>query len=265
MSRFPRVARVALRDVRRRRRSHPPCPDGHIIGPPSFVGVGAQRSGTTWWYDQLIQHPQVAHPVGHRKELHVFDSAWSRPGSSETLEYGAFFPRPVGFVIGEWTPSYMYHAWVLPILRSVAPDALIIVMLRDPIDRLRSALEYEERMGSRLTAALVQEAVSRSLYAPQLDRLRACFPEEQTLLLQYEACLADPRRELARTHQFLGIPPHEGSVSQSAPSVKVARSAIEIPGRIEHELRRMFAADLGQLEECWDLQLSLFSTWSESR
>ena len=38
-----------------------------------FLGVGAQKAGTTWLHDQLRLHPEIALP--RRKELHYFDSA----------------------------------------------------------------------------------------------------------------------------------------------------------------------------------------------
>ena len=42
-------------------------------GPPDFIGVGTQRSGTTWWFQTLLGHPQIRPPRGRRKELHFFD------------------------------------------------------------------------------------------------------------------------------------------------------------------------------------------------
>ena len=41
----------------------PECPPGWRTGPPDFVGVGAQRSGTTWWYRLLLDHPRIELPT----------------------------------------------------------------------------------------------------------------------------------------------------------------------------------------------------------
>ena len=36
----------------------PPQPEmGQIVGPPDFVGIGAQKAGTTWWFDAICAHP----------------------------------------------------------------------------------------------------------------------------------------------------------------------------------------------------------------
>src|SRR4051794_6291809 len=50
----------------------PEVPAGWLIGPPDFVGVGTARSGTTWWFRLLTQHPEVARAAGV-KEVHYFD------------------------------------------------------------------------------------------------------------------------------------------------------------------------------------------------
>jgi hypothetical protein len=51
----------------------PVAPSGWTVAPPDFVGVGAQKAGTTWWYTLLSSHPGVHAPPGRRKELHYFD------------------------------------------------------------------------------------------------------------------------------------------------------------------------------------------------
>lgn len=30
-----------------------------MIQPPDFIGIGAQKSGTTWWHHLLLKHPDV--------------------------------------------------------------------------------------------------------------------------------------------------------------------------------------------------------------
>src|SRR5213595_3311651 len=55
----------------------PECPPGWRTGPPDFVGVGAQRCGTSWWYRGTIRsHPQVVRIAKPGKELHYFDRFW---------------------------------------------------------------------------------------------------------------------------------------------------------------------------------------------
>ena len=112
--------------------------------------------------------------------------------------YHALFPRPDGALAGEWTPGYMLDFWTPPLLRRAAPDAKLLVLLRDPVERFRSGLTLTE---NRLTLGWSARAAAnggfqRGIYADQLLRLWSAFPREQVLVLQFERCVRDPRGEL---------------------------------------------------------------------
>jgi Sulfotransferase family len=174
------------------------------------VGIGTARSGTTWWDALLHAHPDVARLPGVPKEVHWFDRFWD--GSMDdaaVADYARFFARPEGTFAGEWTPGYILEFWALEALRIAAPDAKLLVLLRDPVARFRSAMTLTE---NRLTLAWDATAAAsgafwRGLYADQLLRLWTVVPREQVLVLQYERCVADTRAELARTAAFIGLDP----------------------------------------------------------
>ena len=42
-----------------------------VANGPAWLGIGAQRSGTTWLTDLLVQHPQVALGSNGKKEQHL--------------------------------------------------------------------------------------------------------------------------------------------------------------------------------------------------
>lgn len=185
----------------------PPCPAGWDTGPPDFVGVGAQRSGTSWWFRAVAAHDAVARAPGSHKEVHYFDRFWAG-GETDAAEYHAHFPRPPGSIVGEWTPRYMHDEWTPRLLRRLAADARILVMLRDPVERYLSGLLHEAGKGGTPSPLLVAaDAFARGLYHQQLARLLAQFGAERVLVLQYEACLARPDAELRRTYAFLGLDP----------------------------------------------------------
>src|SRR5271167_1629970 len=54
----------------------PPVPPGMRTGPPDFVGIGAAKSGTTWWFSLLVRHPEIH--VEYDKELNYFDRPFVR-------------------------------------------------------------------------------------------------------------------------------------------------------------------------------------------
>jgi hypothetical protein len=176
-------------------------------GPPDFVGVGTQRSGTTWWFRVLVNHPGVRAPRRRRKELHFFDRFCLREMlDADIARYHRLFPRSQGELAGEWTPRYMRDVWTPRLLQRAAPDARLLVLLRDPIERYRSGVPHRlTRTPQRRREALATDGVERSRYAVQLRRLRAFFDEEQILVLQYEKCRLDPVGEYRRTLRFLGV------------------------------------------------------------
>jgi hypothetical protein len=110
-------------------------------------------------------------------------------------------------VAGEWTPDYLHLPWVPNLLAEAAPDALLLVLLRDPVERFRSGLAHERTRRGRVVLEAAAAAVSRGFYDEALARWTVHFDPSQILLLQYERCVADPRAELARTYRFLGLEP----------------------------------------------------------
>ena len=78
-----------------------------ILTTVDFLGIGAQKGGTTWLYHQLARHPQVAFPRG--KEVHYWDAA-SAPNADE---WAAMLEPPSRrsrsgrpIKTGEITPAY---------------------------------------------------------------------------------------------------------------------------------------------------------------
>jgi hypothetical protein len=187
--------------------SPPECPAGWRTGPPDFIGVGVQRCGTTRWGKLIFSHPEIVRTLA-RKELHYFDQFYAGCGESEIAAYHAYFPTD-GRKTGEWTPFYMSAPWIPALLAASAPDARLLVLLRDPVERFRSGLELNAKVARRRSAPLSRyaplEAFSRGLYHVQLTNLLAYFDRSQMLVLQYERCSREPEAQLRRTYEFLGF------------------------------------------------------------
>jgi Sulfotransferase family len=188
----------------------PECPAGWLTGPPDFVGVGAQRSGTTRWFDLIVAHPEIAPPPATRKELHYFDRFHAGGFSAaDAAAYSHYFPRPEGLQTGEWTPGYLAAPWAPAMLAAAAPDTRLLVVLRDPVERYLSGMQRHHRValatGAPLNAVAPLESFMRGFYGAQLNRLLAHFDRAQLLVLQYERCTRDPAGQLRHTYEFLGL------------------------------------------------------------
>lgn len=186
----------------------PEVPEGWSIGPPDFIGIGVQKAGTTWWWKLLEKHPDT---VGKIKETHELTRLGWRPMfEKDAKSYHSYFPRPEGKITGEWTPRYMTVPGVADTMKELAPEAKILVLLRDPVERYRSGVgqwqKRKERRGKRLNLwAGRKDAYARSFYGFALQPYLEAFGRDQMLILQFEKCREDPAREYRRTLEFLGL------------------------------------------------------------
>ena len=184
----------------------PPPGVGDVVAPPDFVGIGVQKAGTTWWFGLIAAHPDVAQRPGVHKERHFFARfATTAFGPERRRGVPPVVPAPAGGRAGEWTPDYVYQPWVVPLLHAAAPDARLLVMVRDPVERFVSGLAHSAATADVQRGTVVAEAFARGLYASQLRPWVAQFGAARLLVLQYERCVADPAVELARTYRFLGL------------------------------------------------------------
>ena len=123
---------------------------------PDFLIAGAKRGGTTSLWKWLQQHPGVLPmfpAVQQIKSPHFFDIHWTRG----ERWYRSHFPTRaavdraagrLGYrpVVGEASPYYMFHPFAPERVAATAPDAKVIMLLRDPVDRAYS--NFRERRGS---------------------------------------------------------------------------------------------------------------------
>jgi hypothetical protein len=184
----------------------PDLEPGEETGPPDFVGIGVQKAGTTWWYRLLASHPDVSTRPGIHKERHFLSRFGTDSfGPAEIEAYHGWFPRRPGTLAGEWTPDYLDFPWVPPLLAVAAPEARLLLMVRDPVERFRSGLAHQRRHRGSITGATVVDAVTRGFYHRALTQWSAHIDPERLLVLQYERCTEDPASQLARCYRFLGL------------------------------------------------------------
>jgi hypothetical protein len=178
---------------------------------PNLLIVGAAKCGTTSLHSYLDQHPQVA--MSEKKELQLF----SRDNWRELLDWYREHFQIRAQVRGESSPAYSMDP-VLPHVpdraRELIPNARIVYMVRDPIDRLLAhyvefvTLGLEEKP---FEAALTDYDSGRNVYAMtssyahQLERWRESFSPSQLLVIDQRELLDERRDTLQRVFRFLGV------------------------------------------------------------
>jgi len=202
---------------------------------PRFIIIGAQRAGTTSFYHLLCEHPCVL-PAA-TKEVHYFDCNYSRgPGWYES-QFPLAAAHSLGrqAITGEASPYYLFHPCAMARLAQDLPEARLIVLLRNPIERAYSHYHHQRRRKLETLSfeeALAQEDerlrgeaekilqdenynsanyrgfsyLARGIYEEQLRAVRDLFPGEQTLVLRSEDFFISPEQILAQTLSFLNLP-----------------------------------------------------------
>ena len=138
---------------------------------PTFIGVGAGRSGTSAIYRFLNSHPDsYVSPV---KEVNYFgfrDKKTNPYGMSfnEYLRYFAFAPSDVE-VIGEISPIYFTLKNAASLIASALPDAKILITLRDPLSRFLS--QYKHHLGTHKISD-INEYVSSAIVDYQSETVK---------------------------------------------------------------------------------------------
>ena len=172
--------------------------------PLQLVGVGPQRTGSTWLDAQLRRHPDLALPR-HVKETFFFDRHWARGLG----DYRAHFPAeaPVWAEVG---PTYFDDPHAPARIASVAPEVRAVIPLRNPVDRAVSLWHHHLRKG-RVPADFwaATEVQPRILtagdYATHLARWTDVLGEDHVLVLLLEDIRTDPQHAMDAITDFAEI------------------------------------------------------------
>jgi hypothetical protein len=204
---------------------------------PDFLIIGAAKCGTTAFYGALCSHPLIVGAA--RKEIHYFDSeARFRKGSEWYASHFAPVERRdnPNTITGEASPRYLYAKEAPARAARVVPNAKLIVLLRNPIERTYSAYSHAVIRMQRIQrqqkdrppatseigfAEFVRAELggkgsppgfgiahlARSVYVDQIERWHEHFDREQLLVLASEEFFDQhtQRNAYAQTLEHLGV------------------------------------------------------------
>lgn len=179
---------------------------------PNFLIIGAGKSGTTALYSYLSQHPEIfmspvketnffaleGEDVSHDPDDHLQMKhyPWSVTNWNQYLDL--FVQAGNAKAIGEASPMYLYSKKAADAIKNRLPDVKLIVILRQPVDRLYSRylhLARENRLpSSEFSDALDQstiwwqrnDLVNEGRYASNLKYYLEVFGKDQIKVIFYE-------------------------------------------------------------------------------
>jgi hypothetical protein len=199
---------------------------------PNFLVIGASSSGTTSIYHYLKQHPQVfMSPI---KETHFFSFAgqefamttikgYKQRKVDSLDEYKSLFQDVSDEIaIGEVSPSYLYTPSSPERIKQSVPNAKLIAILRNPVDRAYSnylrCVRNDQEPITDFAEALRQEPIriqnnwspkwfykSKGFYYEQLKRYFEVFDKNQIQIYLYEDLCDSPSNLMQNLFEFLDV------------------------------------------------------------
>jgi hypothetical protein len=186
---------------------------------PSFVIIGAQKAGSTFFLRWLADHPSVFMPPHEVRFFEDPDFGDGDPGRLAALFTGVRDETALGIK----RPGYLARPEVAPRIRQLLPAARLIAVLRDPVERAISAYFHHMRTGflpirpveAGMTELLdrggstghprAPEVLEFGLYHRHLSRYLELFERQQLMIVLFDDLTADPWRPLQEAYRFIGV------------------------------------------------------------
>jgi hypothetical protein len=204
---------------------------------PAFLGIGAQKAGTTSLHEYMRTHPELYLPVAKEQPFFSRDAAFEE--GWEAFAAVAFRGAPSGRRYGKITPHYMSGpvVWasarpetasvvIAQRIRALFPDVQLIAMLRDPVERAISSYwqtallgdeqrSLDDALDEELSAEALEAARARPTdghqhivageYGRILEAYLGSFPREQLFVGSTAVLGSEPMVLLRELWRFLGV------------------------------------------------------------
>ena len=174
---------------------------------PNFLCAGAAKSGTTWLYRCLRQHPHVYLPI--TKELHFFSYDENFVKGNDW--YQQFFEgADAKHAVGEFSPSYLASEKAAERIYAYEPKMRLVFLLRNPIERAYSHYCMAAATG-RLSAdvnkmlTIDTSYVRWGCYWTQVQRFLKFFDRRQLGIFFFEDLKNTPSAFFADVSRFVGV------------------------------------------------------------
>lgn len=177
---------------------------------PNLIIIGAQKCGTTSLHYYLSLHPQIR--MSREKELNFFikERNWHKG-----IEWYKSNFTTKAKIYGESSPNYTNYPFFMGVperMCSVVPEAKLIYIVRDPIDRITShyvynyANSHENRTIAEALAYFDNNPyVYRSKYCMHLEQYLKYFENTRILIITQEDLYTQRRKTLQEIFRFLDI------------------------------------------------------------
>ncbi len=242
-----------------------------------FFIVGAQRSGTTYLYTVLDCHPQICMAKPVRPEPKYFIN---RTAGQVDLDF--YFKKFFSHcddnhkVLGEKSTSYYEHPETPYLISRFFPDAKILFILRNPVDRALS--NYKFNIDNGIETRSLEEVFLQKKPAPQLNfkpsvdpfnylgrgeyakfiaNYLKYFTRQQIYIVIFEEMVANPGRQLRELYGYLGVDT-DFLPAKLSEQINKANAKVYADQKVIDYLTTYFKPHIEQLETLIDKDLSIW-------
>jgi hypothetical protein len=238
-----------------------------------FLGIGAQKCGTTWIFSQLKKHPQIRFPVG--KEVHFWDLHYQRETS---CWMNLFETESTGIKQGEITPAYaVLEPLRIAELYRLAPQVRLFYSIRNPIARAwSSALMAMRRAEMTLDETSERWFIEhfnstgsrhRGDYRRCMETWLSVFPREAFKLIFLDDIISNPRAVMIELAEYLGVEPSpflEIDLRDLTTPV-LEGAAVDLPSALLAHLRTLYTPSIRLLGDSVGRDLNSWIDWDGRR
>lgn len=199
---------------------------------PNVIYAGIQRTGSTWLYDCLKEHPQVYVP--YLKEIHYFDRNFDKGQNW----YEVFFENSEDEkILIDITPNYFHDTSIPEKISDLLPECKIIIVLRNPVDYIfslykkhRQSLFVKEEFNDLLKS---RSYLNQGLFSEKMKAYFDAFKRNQIFVGYYEEFSLDNHNYLSKIYQFLQVEEYHPTITN-----KVINPPVEARYRRLHQVLR---------------------------
>lgn len=190
---------------------------------PDFFLVGAPKAGTTSVYNYLSQHPEIFTPAV--KEPHFFscpevkDTYYEVPFVDEIDEYKSLFREASQTQkAGDFSTSYLHHKKAAHRIKRMCPNARILIILRDPVERAISHYLMDVRDGyqrlplieclkekNNVDNRFYREYVDVGMYSSQIERYRDIFGGKKVKIFLFDNLVSRTEETLGKLMRHIRV------------------------------------------------------------
>lgn len=173
--------------------------------------IGVNKAGTSWLYYLLSKHPNIY--MSDVKELYFFGT--DRDGPEDLDSYHDYFSFDDAHrYVGEATVTYYREPDVAAQIKSYNPNAKLLAIVRDPVQRMRSHFQYHKQLGildeKKPLAEVLDDRslpyIANSHYEETLPHFADRFGPDQFKIVSLEEGRNDPAALWSDLLSFLELP-----------------------------------------------------------